>query len=93
LCTDEEEICKKINKNTKAVFITHVQGFNGITDKLLKILKRKKIILLEDFCESHGVMHKNKKLGSNGLISNFSFYYPHHLSTIEGGVVYTNNNS
>ena len=90
LCMDEEEICKKINKNTKAVFITHVQGFNGITDKLLKILKRKKIILLEDVCESHGAMHKNKKLGSYGLISNFSFYYAHHLSTIEGGMVCTN---
>jgi len=90
LCMNEEEIFKKINKKTKAVFITHVQGFNGITDKLLKILKRKKIILLEDVCESHGAMHKNKKLGTYGLISNFSFYYAHHLSTIEGGMVCTN---
>jgi CDP-6-deoxy-D-xylo-4-hexulose-3-dehydrase len=91
LCMNEEEIFKKINKNTKAVFITHVQGFNGITAKLLKILKRKKIILLEDVCESHGATFKNKKLGSYGLISNFSFYYAHHLSTIEGGMVCTNN--
>ena len=46
LCMDENQIIKKINRNTKAVFITHVQGFNGITNKLLKILKQKKIFLL-----------------------------------------------
>ncbi len=91
LCMDENQIIKKINRNTKAVFITHVQGFNGITNKLLKILKQKKIVLLEDVCESHGATFKNKKLGSFGLISNFSFYYAHHMSTIEGGMICTNN--
>ena len=91
LCMDENQIIKKINRNTKAVFITHVQGFNGITNKLLKILKQKKIVLLEDVCESHGATFKKKKLGSFGLISNFSFYYAHHMSTIEGGMICTNN--
>ncbi len=43
LCMDETQIIKKINRNTKAVFITHVQGFNGLTNKLLKILKKKKL--------------------------------------------------
>ena len=43
LCMDEEQIIKSINRKTKAVFITHVQGFNGLTDKLLKILKQKKL--------------------------------------------------
>ena len=41
-------------------------------------------------CESHGAKHNNKKLGSFGLISNFSFYYAHHMTTIEGGMVCTN---
>ncbi len=90
LCMDESQILKKINKKTKAVFVTHVQGFNGLTNKLLKILKQKKIVLLEDVCESHGATFKNKKLGSYGLISNFSFYYAHHMSTIEGGMICTN---
>ena len=90
LCMDESQILKKINKNTKAVFLTHVQGFNGLSTKLLKTLKQKKIILLEDVCESHGAMFNNKKLGSYGLISNFSFYYAHHMSTIEGGMICTN---
>ena len=46
--------------------------------------------MIEDVCESHGAKFKNKKLGSFGLISNFSFYYAHHLSTIEGGMICTN---
>ena len=91
LCMDEVQILKKINKKTVAVFITHAQGFNGLTTKLLKTLKKKKIELIEDVCESHGATFKKKKLGSFGLISNFSFYYAHHMTTIEGGMVCTNN--
>ena len=90
LCMDENDIIKKISKNTKAVFITHAQGFNGLSNNLIKILKKKKILLLEDVCESHGARFGKKKLGTFGLISNFSFYYAHHLSTIEGGMVCTN---
>jgi CDP-6-deoxy-D-xylo-4-hexulose-3-dehydrase len=91
LAMDEDQIIKKISKKTKAVFITHAQGFNGLSDRLLKILKKKKIILLEDVCESHGATYKKKKLGTYGLISNFSFYYAHHMSTIEGGMICTDN--
>ena len=90
LCMNEDEVFKKITKKTKAVFITHAQGFNGLTEKFLLTLKKKKIILLEDVCESHGATFKSKKLGTYGLISNFSFYYAHHISTIEGGMVCTN---
>ena len=79
LCMNEEHILKKITPKTKAIFITHAQGFNGLTDNLLNIIKKKKIILLEDVCESHGAKFKSKKLGTFGLISNFSFYYAHHL--------------
>ena len=91
LSMDEEQIISKINNNTKAVFVTHVQGFNGLTDRLLSVLEEKKISLLEDVCESHGATHNGQKLGTFGLISNFSFYYAHHLSTIEGGMICTNN--
>tara|TARA_Y200000002_G_scaffold50215_1_gene36190 strand:- start:1349 stop:2521 length:1173 start_codon:yes stop_codon:yes gene_type:complete len=91
LSANEDEIIKKITSKTIAVFITHAQGFNGLSNKLLKYLRKKKIILLEDVCESHGATFKKKKLGTFGLISNFSFYYAHHMSTIEGGMVCTNN--
>ena len=87
---DEDQIIESLNKNTKIVFLTHAQGFNALSDKLLKFLKSKKIILVEDVCESHGATYKNKKLGTFGLVSNFSFYYAHHLTTIEGGMICTN---
>ena len=91
LCMNDDEVLKRITKKTKAVFVTHAQGFNGLSDKLILTLKKKKIILLEDVCESHGANFQNKKLGTYGLISNFSFYYAHHLSTIEGGMICTDN--
>ena len=90
LCMSEEQIIKKINHNTLAVFMTHVQGFNGLSNKLIYFLKRKKILLIEDVCESHGAIFNGKKLGTFGKISNFSFYYAHHISTIEGGAICTN---
>lgn len=83
------QILAKINDKTRAVFLTHVQGFDGLTDGLLDELKRRNIPLIEDVCESHGATHNGKKLGSFGWISNFSFYYAHHMSTIEGGMVCT----
>ncbi len=85
-----EEVKKKINKKTLAVFITHAQGFNALTRNFINFLKKKKIILIEDVCESHGATLDGKKLGTFGLISNFSFYYAHHMSTIEGGMICTN---
>ena len=87
---DPKEILKKINKNTRAVFLTHVQGFDGLTDELVSELSRRGIPLIEDVCESHGATHNGNKLGSIGWISNFSYYYAHHMSTIEGGMVCTN---
>ncbi len=91
LSMNEKSVIRLINKKTKAVFITHAQGFNGLSNKLLSVLKKRKIALVEDVCESHGAKFKNKKLGSYGLISNFSFYYAHHMTTIEGGMICTNN--
>jgi CDP-4-dehydro-6-deoxyglucose reductase, E1 len=91
LCMDDEQVIAKLSEKTKAVFLTHVQGFNGLTDRLLETLKEKNIPLIEDVCESHGAEFKGKKLGSFGMISNFSFYFAHHMSTIEGGMVCTNN--
>ena len=90
LSMNVDQVIKKISKKTLAVFITHTLGFNGLNTKLIKTLKRKKIHLIEDVCESHGATFKNKKLGTFGLISNFSFYYAHHMTTIEGGMICTN---
>ena len=90
LAMDSEQILAKITDKTRAVFLTHVQGFDGLTDNLLDKLNQFDIPLIEDVCESHGATHHDKKLGSFGWISNFSFYYAHHMSTIEGGMICTN---
>jgi CDP-6-deoxy-D-xylo-4-hexulose-3-dehydrase len=71
------------------VFLTHVLGYNALTPRLLEELRRRRVPLLEDVCESHGATFAGRKLGTFGLASNFSFYYAHHLSTIEGGMVCT----
>jgi CDP-4-dehydro-6-deoxyglucose reductase, E1 len=87
---DPAKILAAITDKTRAVFLTHVQGFDGLTDQLLSELQQRHIPLIEDVCESHGATHNGKKLGNFGWISNFSFYYAHHMSTIEGGMVCTN---
>lgn len=90
LALDEEIIKKKINKKTLAVFVTHAMGFFGLSKNLINHLKKKNILIIEDVCESHGAKLEQKKAGSLGILSNFSFYYAHHMSTIEGGMICTN---
>ncbi len=90
LAIDTDLILKAISPSTKAVFLTHVLGYNGLTDKLLTELENRNIPLIEDVCESHGATHNGKKLGSFGWASNFSFYYAHHMTSIEGGMISTN---
>ncbi|MCM1565412.1 MAG: DegT/DnrJ/EryC1/StrS aminotransferase family protein [Dehalobacter sp.] len=90
LAMDEEMIIEAITPETKAVFLTYVLGFNGLSENLLEELQKRDIMLIEDVCESHGAVFQSKKLGSWGLVSNFSFYYAHHMSTIEGGMICTN---
>jgi CDP-6-deoxy-D-xylo-4-hexulose-3-dehydrase len=87
---DSAEVIKKITPRTRAVFLTHILGYNALDETLLNELQRRNIPLIEDVCESHGATFKGKKLGSLGVLSNFSFYYAHHMSTIEGGMVCTN---
>ena len=90
LGTNVENILSAVTPNTRAVFLSHIQGFNALTDELIRELKRLDIPLIEDVCESHGATHNGQLCGSFGWMSNFSFYYAHHMTTIEGGMVCTN---
>ena len=90
LAPNIDQIKSKINKNTIAIVLTHILGFNGLSNDLIKIVKKRKLFLIEDVCESHGAKFNDKKLGNFGNCSNFSFYFAHHMSTIEGGMVSTN---
>ena len=90
LSFDIKKLKQVITPNTKAIFLTHVLGINGLTDELIELCNEKNILLIEDVCESHGATFKGQKAGSIGFASNFSFYFAHHMSTIEGGIICTN---
>ncbi|MFQ5751631.1 MAG: DegT/DnrJ/EryC1/StrS family aminotransferase, partial [bacterium] len=87
---DIEQVLRKISAKTRAIFLTHVLGYNALNQHLLDEISEINIPLIEDTCESYGATFQGRKLGTFGLMSNFSFYYAHHLSTIEGGMVCTN---
>lgn len=89
LAMDPLLIEKNITASTRAVFVTHVLGLNGVSKPLLELLALRGIPLIEDVCESHGATFQGKKLGTLGLASNFSFYFGHHMTTIEGGMICT----
>jgi CDP-6-deoxy-D-xylo-4-hexulose-3-dehydrase len=89
LAMDPRRVLEALTERTRAVFLTHAQGFDGLDDTVLAELRARGIPLIEDVCESHGATHGGKKAGTFGLASNFSFYFAHHMSTIEGGMVST----
>lgn len=89
LAMDPRKILESLHSDTKAVFLTHILGYNGLSQELLDELAARDIPLIEDVCESHGATMGDRKLGTFGWMSNFSFYYAHHLSTIEGGMIST----
>ena len=75
----------------KALFITNLLGFCDDLNEVARICKEKNILLIEDNCEALGSSYQRKKLGNFGFASTFSFYVGHHMSTIEGGAVCTDN--
>jgi CDP-6-deoxy-D-xylo-4-hexulose-3-dehydrase len=91
LALDIEDIKRKITPKTKAILLIHILGYNGVSKELIQICKEKNILLIEDVCESHGATFNGQKVGTFGDISNFSFYYAHHMTSIEGGMICTNN--
>lgn len=82
-----QETLKKYNLH--ALFLTNLLGFCSDIDVIADICKKQNILLLEDNCESLGSVYNGKKLGNFGLASTFSFYVGHHMSTVEGGAICT----
>lgn len=71
------------------LFVTHLLGFCALDSAILECADRNNVLLIEDCCESHGARYGMQKVGTVGLASTFSFYFGHHMSTIEGGMVST----
>ena len=82
---------KSITKKTKALFAVNILGMSCNYEKIKKICKRYKLLLMEDNCESVMSKNKNTLSGTNGIFSTMSSFYSHHFCTIEGGFLLTDN--
>lgn len=87
---DLEDLERKITDKTKAIMLVHILGNSTDMRKLMEIVKRHNLILIEDTCESLGSQYDHRYLGSFGAIGTYSFYYSHHITTMEGGMVVCN---
>jgi CDP-6-deoxy-D-xylo-4-hexulose-3-dehydrase len=90
LNADIKLLISKINSRTKLIMAIHVLGNSTDIETLRKICTKKKIILIEDTCESLGSKFKNKNLGTFGDFGTYSFYYSHQITSGEGGMVTCN---
>ena len=87
---DIDKIEEKITKKTKAIMIVHVLGTSTNMIKLMKLVKKYKLHLIEDTCESLGAEYSKKKLGTIGRFGTYSFYYSHQITSGEGGMIVCN---
>ena len=86
-----KDLKNKISNKTKAIMCVHVLGISSDMDEIKKICKKKKILILEDTCESLGASFNKSSLGTIGEFGSYSFYYSHQITSGEGGMVVCNN--
>lgn len=88
---DPDKIEEAITENTKAIMPVHLMGKPAEMDKIMAIAKKYKLFVIEDAAEAHGSVYKGKNIGTIGDMAAFSLYVAHMVSTIEGGIVTTDN--
>ena len=86
---DPEAAEAAITPRTRALMPVHLLGNPCDMARLGDLARRRDLFLIEDACESHGALFEGRKVGSFGQVGTFSFYFSHHISTIEGGMVVT----
>lgn len=87
---DSGQVCEAMERgDVDILFVTHLLGLDALTDEMVKVAERNGVLLVEDCCEAHGARFGADRVGNSGLASTFSFYFGHHMSTIEGGMVST----
>ena len=91
LSCDYNKLESVITSKTKAIFVTHLMGFPADINKIKEIIGKRDILILEDCCESHGAKIEGEKIGNFGIGSTFSFYWGHHITSVEGGMICTDN--
>ncbi len=86
---DIEELRKAITKDTRMIVAVSILGNPCRFDEIIKLCEENNIILFEDNCESMGAKFNGKYTGTFGLVNTFSTFFSHHISTMEGGLVLT----
>lgn len=86
-----QKIEKAITKKTKAILLVHLMGKPAKMDMINKIARKYNLYVIEDAAEAHGAMYKGKNIGGLGDMACFSTYLAHIISTIEGGIITTDN--
>ncbi len=86
-----EKIENAITKKTRAIMPVHLLGYPCDMKKIMKIAKENDLYVIEDACEAHGTEYFGNKVGSFGDLASFSFFASHHITTMEGGMLVTNN--
>ena len=87
---DLEKLKDAISDKTKVILAVNLLGNPNNFKSIKNMIYSKEIIVIEDNCESLGAEFENKKTGTIGILGTFSFYFSHHISTMEGGMVVTN---
>jgi CDP-4-dehydro-6-deoxyglucose reductase, E1 len=86
---DPEQVEAAITKKTRAIMPVHLLGNPCDMMALRDIANKHDLVILEDACEAHGAEDAGRKVGSIGLAGTFSFFFSHHISTVEGGMIVT----
>lgn len=86
---DTDALKAAVTDKTRLIFAVNLLGNPNEFDKIYDIIKDKNITLLEDNCESLGGVYNGKPLGSIGLMGTYSTFFSHHMATMEGGVIGT----
>ena len=86
---DLNKLEKAINSKTKAIMLVHVYGNPCDMDEIIAIANKYNLQIIEDSCESMGAYYKKKAVGTFGRVATFSFYFSHHITTLEGGITVT----
>ncbi len=86
---DLEALERAVSNSTKMIMVVNLLGNPNDFDKINRIIEGKDILLIEDNCESMGATFKNKQAGTFGIMGTFSTFFSHHMATMEGGFIIT----
>jgi len=87
---DVDQAARKISPRTRGIFVAHLLGFPADIKRLEQIITGRDIAIMEDACESQGATIDGRKVGTLGTAGTFSFYWGHHMTSVEGGMLCTN---